>query len=296
MEMSYEKYLQFLAVEHTLVYVGDRSFELYDKISDSFFSSQKIDANAKNLDIIYELNPTLVIINIIDEGLANTFVDHLKKNNKNMLIFLLFDYENNQNILKTVSLADVVAHYLIEDGVFYKKLFGLLSLKYALKSIKRRALMFRHNNIKNENTLSEFFDIYEGSSLFLSDDLNQKIDELKAGKLSSDFLSEIVGLLKNIADIFSKKEELLPAVGVFEELISFLDDIDINTIEPKNLQGFTYLAEILYDIQIYMLDIFVDRIFKDVRLFKNSLKSNIIFMKNIFLGQNNEGKLEFLND
>ena len=85
---------------------------------------------------------------------------------------------------------------------------------------------------------------------------------------------------------------------VFEDLASYLREIDLESIEPQNLEGFTYLSNILRDTSLYLMEMFVDRILRDVYVFQDSMQSNIEFMENKLSGKAVEmpkmDSLEFL--
>ena len=102
--------------------------------------------------------------------------------------------------------------------------------------------------------------------------------------------------LDEVANIFSNNKHTISVTIIYENLASYLRNLDLETIEAQNLSGFTYLSEILDDVSLYLINMFVDRIFKDIYVFEQSLINNIEFMKNKLLGideDNDESELEF---
>ncbi len=66
---------------------------------------------------------------------------------------------------------------------------------------------------------------------------------------------------------------------VFTDLAYYLKSLDIQKIKIENIEGFVYLARIIDDIQNYLFEYFVSRIFVDVYVFQDSLKNSIKFMQ-----------------
>ncbi len=50
MSKDYGKYLQFLASEYNILYIGKDSQEIYDKTSEYFLSASKVDVNVQILE------------------------------------------------------------------------------------------------------------------------------------------------------------------------------------------------------------------------------------------------------
>ena len=98
-----------------------------------------------------------------------------------------------------------------------------------------------------------------------------------------------------MANIFSKSEQTSSVTPIYKELATYLRELDLESINPENIKGFSYLSAILQDVSIYLMDMFVDRIFKDVYIFEHSLENNIDFLKNELRGSGEEdaGELEF---
>jgi len=73
-----------------------------------------------------------------------------------------------------------------------------------------------------------------------------------------------------------------------------LNTLDLSLIEPSSLHAFDYLCAIIDDTNAYMMEMFVDRVFKDVYIFQHSFENNLRFMKDaIMLNENDESELEF---
>jgi len=298
MGKEYINYLQFLAADYNVLYIGKDHDKVFDEISSYFITSSKIDVNREILEkitpILIKRHINLVIIDVEDNNeLASGFFNAIKTFNEELLVMLMFNPKEYKKLFEIVPLVDTTVSYPIDRKVFYKRLFTILSAPYAMNSIGRRKIVLKQENVKEES-IEQFFDTYEGSSLFISDDLVELINSLNAGNISHDFFINIADALDKVADIFSKAQETKSVTPIYEKLAQYLRDVDLNEIKPENLKGFTYLSAILSDVSVYLLDMFVDRIFKDVCVFEHSLESNIEFLKNTLDGKDEDaGEIDF---
>ena len=298
MDKDYSNYLQFLAAEYNILYIGKDSEEVYDTASSYFLSTSKVDINkeilAKISSILIKRHINLVVIDVKDNNpIAIDFYNAIKALDSKILVMLMLNSKECEKLSEIVPLVNAITFYPISENIFYKKLFALLSCPYAMNSIRRRKIILKHPNII-EDSMDNFFDTYEGSALFIADDLMDMVTNLNDGNLTHQFLINIADKLDEVAEIFSKTKQTNPVVSVYRDLALYLKELELSKVEPKDLKGFTYLAEILRDVSVYLMDMFVDRIFKDVYIFKYSLDSNIKFMQSTLEGRSeNESKLDF---
>ncbi len=302
MSKDYKKYLQFLASEYNILYIGHRANQICDDIATYFATSSNIDINNEMLEKITSTlskrHTNIVVIDVEDNNeIVKKFYEAIRLFDSNILIVLMFDPKEYRKLFEIVPFVDATVSYPVDKSLFYKRLFGILSIPYTIKSIGRRDLVLKQNNATESSSIDDFFDIYEGSSLFISDELLSMSKDLRSGNLSHDFFIHIADKINEVSDIFSKNKEMDSVSYVFKELSVYLKELDLEAIEPSNLKAFDYLCDILDDVSVYLLDMFVDRIFKDVYIFQDSLKNNIEFMKNILAGKNKDGgELIFFND
>lgn len=296
---DYSNYLQFLAAEYNILYIGKESEAIYDETANYFKSASKVDINeeilSKITQIISKRHISVVVIDVNDNNpLAVDFYHKIKADNEDTLIMLMFDPREYKKLFEIVPMVDATVSYPIKKYTFDKRLFTMLSRTYAVNSIGRRDLIAKTLAV-SEEPLDKFFDTYEGSSLFISDDLLEIVKDLDAGNISAPFFSNIAYQLDEVANVFSKTQQTKIVVPIFENLAKYLREIDLESIEPQNLEGFSYLSNILSDTSLYLMEMFVDRIFRDVYLFQDSMQSNIEFMENKLNGKEdeNEGELDF---
>jgi len=299
MSKDYSKYLQFLATEYNVLYLGKDSEEIYDETSSYFKTSSKIDINKEMLDkitlVLSKRHITLVVIDVKEnDELVGEFHKEIRAFNEEIPILLIFNPKKHKKLLDIIPLVDATISHPIDKNLFHKRLFTILSRAYAINSIGRREIVLRQESKTKELSIDKFFDIYEGSSMFIADDLADMVDALNAGNLTHQFLVNIANKLDEIAQIFSKTEQTKSVTPVYAGLALYIRELDLEKIEPQNLKAFTYLTDILNDVSVYLMDMFVDRIFKDVQVFEHSLQSNIEFMKDCLQGKKeNSGEIDF---
>ena len=300
MSKEYGKYLQFLASEYNILYVGRDSQEIYDETSEGFLSTSKVDCNPQILEkidtILTKMSIDVVVFDAKDNNpLVVEFFKAIDTFDEEIMTFLMFDPKECTKLFNVVPYVDMSIPYPVDKGIFEKKLFTLLSRSYALNSIGRREIILKQKSV-TEESIDKFFDTYEGSAMFVADDLMEMVKNLNDGDLSHQFFTEMADKLDEVASIFSKTEQTKSVTPVYEELASYLRSVKFEEIAPENLSAFNYLSEILSDVSIYLMDMFVDRIFKNVYLFKDSLDSNMQFMKSKLQGESedaDESELEF---
>ena len=300
MSKNYSSYLQFLASEYNILYIGKDSETIYDETSVYFASSSKVDVNQEILNkinsILTKRHIDIVVFDVSDNNiLIADFFQAIKTFDDEIMTLLMFEPKEYKKLFDIVPFVDVSVSYPVDKDLFQKKLFTVLSRNYALNSIGRREIVLKQKNV-TEDSMDKFFDTYEGSALFLADDLMEIVKNLNDGNLSQHFFINIADRVDEIANIFSKAEQTSSVTPIYEELAFYLRNLNLEEIEPQNLSGFTYLSEILSDVSLYLMDMFVDRIFKDVYVFEHSLQSNIEFMKNSLSGKSedeDDSELEF---
>jgi len=285
MSRDYLKYVKFLAGKYSVLYIGDDSSFLDDELS-SLSTFLQVDANDSVLDelegILLVSEIRVVIINIFaDVAKTEEIFKRVKEYDENLYVMVIFDLELSRELYELLPFVDSIVTYPVNKAIFYEKLFSLLSICHSLDVISRRDIVLKS---KNATELDEesFYDLYAGSVMFIVNDLSDIIISLDSGEMSKQFLVSISDRLEEVVDIFSKSSKTESIVPIFKELIFFLKELELEKIEPKNLNGFSYLSNILNDINIYLSDIFIDRILKNVYIFEHSLQDNIEFMKNTF--------------
>jgi len=296
---QHSHYLQFLAQNYNILLFSERHYEAYDQL-ETFFESaiqrNLHDSELENISITLLTNKIEVVILDSTEyaAQAKLFYNALQEYSNRIVVLTIINRHINDDMLDLIEWSD----HIIFDNFSFTQLKGrlvqILSVFYAILSIGRRDISLKRGSA-NVNTLVNFLDLYEGSSLFIVDELIELNQKLKNGELSKELLSEIGKKCYEIADIFSKNELISTASASFKDLGDFLIHLDLTAVKPEGLKAFDYLCEIICDLNKNLMDMFVDRILEDVNIFEHSLENNIEFMKlNLFPEQTEDkSQLDF---
>ena len=127
----------------------------------------------------------------------------------------------------------------------------------------------------------EFLDTYEGEVLFLSQDLEELIEDIKNEKFSQDTLDLLQQKLEDVSDVFLSSTYTQHVSPVFKELAEYISQIECEDFKKFD-DAKEYLSEIIADVNSYINMYFVERIFSDVYLFQDSLRNSIEFLKRAY--------------
>jgi len=127
----------------------------------------------------------------------------------------------------------------------------------------------------------EFLDTYEGEVLFLSQDLEELIDEIGSDNFSQETLELLEQKLEDVSDVFLSSTYTQHVSPVFKELADYVAHLEAEDFKEYN-DAKEYLSEIVADVNTYINMYFVERVFSDVYLFQDSLKNSIEFLKRAY--------------
>lgn len=296
---QHSHYLKFLSKGHNLLLISDNNYEQFNKISEDFSASVQRVLNEDELDNISNtLMQNYIDVVMIDftsnVELGLKVYDSVIKCNNRMVVIGIVEEEIVSKITSLLSKLDGILFkdFTIEE--LKDKLFVNLSVFYAIKAIGIRDMKITSGSSKSSDELDDFFDEYEGQLLFIVDELIEMNNSLKAGELSGEILNKVADKMNELAEIFSKEKNISQAVEVFEDFSKFLRTIDLSAIEPQALHAFDYICAIIDDTNTYMMEMFVDRVFRDVYIFQHSFENNVKFMKDVLSsGEEKDGELEF---
>lgn len=296
-----KNYLHLLAGTKKVLYITQKENQIVSNVSKVFLESFQITANEEMLDnltvLLTQYDVSLVIIDAQQVGsLCKFFYDKIQQFDERILVMLMIDPKDYIDIIEQFPKVDMIVENNVDEALLEKKLFILLSLIYTKNCLMNENKAFRDKNLEKES-ITEFLDNYEGSSLFITDELLDILKELDSGVLSHSTLIKIANEVEEVSKIFNALEVTKGVAPIYKDLAIFLRELDLNSIKPKNINAFDYLSNILSDISVYLTDIFVERLFSDVTIFQYSLQSNIEFMKNALHGiEKDTSELSFFND
>jgi len=294
---QYGHYLKFIAKEHNLLLISDRHFDEFNDIKEMFYLYIQRVANIDELD---NINNTLMQNNIdiivIDFAknykIAIKIYESIMDYNENMIIIGILKEKSVQKISFLLNKLNGLLFDSFNVDDLEEKLFINLSVFSSIEKISNQKDIISSSNSNDE--LGEFFDLYEGQLIFIVDELIEYNNLLKAGELSEDILQNVALEIQTLAEIFSKEKKISAVVNIFEDFSKYLSSLDLSQIEPSSLHAFDYLCALIDDINSYMMDMFVDRVFRDVYIFQHSFENNLVFMKDaISLKDDDDGVLEF---
>lgn len=295
---QHSHYLKFLSQGYNILLLSDRNIEYFDIISSDFDSANQRNLTQTELDnltfTLMNNNIDIVLLDLSNNNnLSDSFFESILSYNDRIVIIGIVEDEIES--LTTINKLDefLFKSFTLEE--LKDKIFKILSIYYTVKSISRRDVNIGTGSAELSSDLDEFFDMYEGSSLFIVDELMEMSLALHSGELSPKLISNIADKILEIAHIFNSNEEIKDVYPIFKDFSNFLKDLNLATIEPSSLHAFDYLAAIIDDTNTNLMDMFVDRLFKDVYIFEHSLENNIKFMKNALSSEtnNDESELEF---
>lgn len=296
---QHSHYLTFLAENYNILLFSNKNYGAYDDIKTFFanaFQRNIEDAELKNVNITLMVNKIdIVILDATDDiAQANRFYKVISDYSNRIVVMSIINESIGSDAVDLIKASDTILFDSFTSEELKDKLVQILSVFYTIISIGRRDVNLKSGS-SDVDMLVDFLDFYEGNSLFIVDELIELNQRLKAGELSKELLAEIGKKVLEISEIFSKHVLLMGVSPVFKELGEFLVNLDFSTLKPSGLKGFDYLSEIINDCNKSLMDMFVDRIFKDVYIFEHSLKNNIEFMKNkLFLEETKDNsELDF---
>jgi len=294
---EYGHYLKFLAKDHNLLLISDRHFDEFDDVKEEFNLYIQRVLNVNELD---NINNTLmqndidiVVIDFVkNHKTAIKIYESIINYNKNMIIIGILKEKLLQKASFLLNKLDGLLFDNFNLDTLKEKLFINLSVFSSIKEISISDLKGTITSSSSDE-LDEFFDLYEGQLIFIVDELREYNKLLKAGELSEEILKSVSLKIQTLADIFSKEDKISNVVSIFEDFSIYLNKLDLSKIEPSSLHAFDYLCALIDDINTYMMEMFVDRVFRDVYIFQHSFENNLIFMKDaISLNDENENNSE----
>jgi len=127
----------------------------------------------------------------------------------------------------------------------------------------------------------EFLDTYEGEVLFLSQDLEEILEEMLHGNFTQDTFELLEQKLNDVSDVFLSSSYTQHVSPIFKEFADYISNIVcVDFVKFEDVKE--YLCEIVADINTYINLYFVERTFSDVYLFQDSLQNSIEFLQRTY--------------
>lgn len=288
--------LTLLTMDTKLLVIGNISEKLNTVIDKYFGNLENLDFTSKTFNILNEnyFEQFDIVILIFDKqsySLYKQNYDCVPRNSISIISKEVYlDYWPYINYGYSVLLDTV------DEETLELKLFGVLSISETNKLLQAKVKLFKkYKNDDVNDKIDLFLHKYTGEIIFINDALNESLNKLKQLEISKEIFSNISESLIRLSNLMNTSESLSHLSTMFLELSRFLDNLELEEIEPTRYRAFDYLTNIIDDITIYIDELFIYRIFKDVRVFEDSMASNITYFKSKLNGTINEenDNLEF---
>ena len=235
--------------------------------------------------VIFSLNKeSIKYIDVLNEH-SNIFKNSLVLLEENLYVDFK-PYVNSVNSLLV---------YPLEEKQLLDKIYVLLALTETESLIKtKQKLLRKYEDDDTNKDIDTFLDQYSGQIMFINDDINENLERLNNFEFNQELFSSFAANLFELNDIFKKDSHLDTISDLFLEFGQFLDSLDLEKIDPSRYNAFDYLANIIEDLTIYIDELFIYRILKDVKIFSDSMQNNISYFEAALFGHNENGDEENL--
>lgn len=265
------------------------------------------------------LNNHFKVVEVFEKfNYSSEFINNTLYEQFDVVIFC-FTKKEYENFIKSNLKLHYEALYIISDDLYLEfktninhiysilinpsindilnKIYPLISLKETTNILKTKEKV--ENKYKNDAVnidIDTFLDQYSGSIMFINDDLNESLDRLKELELSKELFDKINKSLAQLSSIFKENKNLYNTSILLDQFTQVLDSIILLDVDPSNYDAFDYLTNIIEDLTLYIDELFVYRLFKDVSIFEDSMQNNINFFETKLTGieeNEDEDNLEF---
>jgi hypothetical protein len=288
--------LNLLTKNSTILIVGELNKRLSSIVEQHFKHKEHINFTEQSMEIlnasfVAKFDITLFILNKNNFEILKE-IDIIKSHN---IIYLIDDniYESFRPYINH-SFATIVSP--VDDDIILEKFYTLLAtyeVNNLLKTKEKIVNKYKDETINDD--IEPFLDTHSGNIMFINDDLNEQLQKLQNLEISKEIFSNISISLLKLHNILKQNSNLIHLSNLFLEFSQFLDSLDFENIQPEKFSAFDYLTTIIEDITIYIDELFVYKIFKDVKLFEDSMASNMEYFEAKLLGNDNtnDDNLEF---
>lgn len=289
MKTNTKIYLQLLADDKNLIIYSNDSINAYAEIFDKFhtFTTMTIsDYTINNISstLIENRIDIVIVFDCANAQKNKQLITNIKAYNSNIDIIFIAK-QISPELTQDLNGVDSVLFSPVSLDHLWRACFGVLSSLYTLKNIANtEKSITKIQKPINKDDFEEFLDTWEGKIMFLSQDIDELVSKLDSGELSNELILECAKKIDEVEEIFRTRSYTKKIAPIFSEFSGYLKFLKVEAIDSKNIEGFEYLARIMEDINVYIVEYFVDRIFKDVYVFQDSLLSNINFMENKLVG------------
>lgn len=277
--------INLLSQSSKILIVGKTDDISNDIVNKYFTHKEYLDLNENTLNILSEnfYEQFNIILFSLDKEEFDIFNKNSIKIPKNSLFIindeLYLDFKIYLNRVSALLIKPV------KEDELSSKIYSLLSTNEADKLLKTKEKVI--NKYKNEDInddIDTFLDKYSGEIMFINEELNDNLGSLQDLDMSKEVFSNISLSLVKLSNVMKKNSNLLHLSTLFSEFSQFLDALELEKVEPSRYSAFDYLTNIIEDLTIYIDELFVYRLFKDVKVFEDSMSNNINYFESQLFG------------
>lgn len=296
MVTKFSNKITLLTENSKVLIIGTLDNQLNDTIDTYFTRKEYIELNENTIEILNEnlYGQYDVVVFSLNKVTFKTFKKRINFFPINSIVLIeAILYSSFDSYINTISSLVILP---IEEDLFIEKIYNVLSINETNKLLKsKEKIINKYKNDDINNNISEFLDKYHGSIMFLNEDLNENCNRLKDLEISEELFHDISTNILKLNNIVKNNESFTKLSVTFDQLSDFLITLDLDAIAPENYSAFDYLTTIVADITIYLDELFVYKIFKDVHVVEDSLENNIKYFEDSLFNKVNQedDNLEF---
>ena len=288
--------ISLLSSSSKLLVVGQLDNSLIEVIDKYFNHKEYMDFNTNTLNILNEsfFEQFEIVIFSFGRREFEIFTNEFKQIPKKSICIISDEiYLNFKDYLND---ANAVLLNPIKEETLLEKIYMILSVNETEKNLKTKEKVI--NKYKNEDindNIDIFLDKYSGEIMFINENLNRSLESLNNLDMSKEVFLNISFDLIQLSNVMKKNANLEHLSNLFFEFSQFLDSIEVEKIEPIRYNAFDYLTNIIEDLTLYIDELFIYRLFKDVKIFEDSMSNNISYFEAQLYGiaEDNNDNLEF---
>ena len=294
---EYKNFLSLLAkTRNLLVYDDGLLLKEYRSVLDMFESYRYNNITEMSIEgvshMLVSMNVDMVLIYSKTPKNVLEICNEITKYNSNILITVILEERDTLTCKQIMNLADTILSVPFEAEDLCRKLSIALAAKLMIYEMSHT--LNTHKKFMDDTGIESFLDIYQEEIQIISERLSSLIERLQSGELGDALFYEVAEETALIGKIFGYHHYTAHLTSIFDEMTAFLRTYSFENVDPTTIEGFDYLVEILKDIQNYIENFFVKRIFSDVYVFEHSLHDTIRFMINHLLARKESNSdLEF---
>ncbi len=297
---EYKNFLSLLAkTRNLLVYDDGLLLKEHKSTLDLFESYRYNNINEISIEgvshMLVSMNIDMVLIYSETPKNVLEICNEITKYDPNIVITVILEERETLTCKHIMNLADTILSMPFEPEDLCRKLSIALAAKLMIYEMSHT--LNTHKKFMDDTGIESYLDTYTEEIKIISERFSGLIQRLQSGELGSTFFYEIAEELELVSKIFGYHHYTAHLTPIFDEMSGFLRSYSFEDVDLSTLEGFDFLVEIIKDIQNYLENFFIKRIFSDVYVFEHSLQDTIQFMVNhLYSRKESPSDLEFFND